>query len=81
MNPLEAALLVVLLTLPLQLLVQRELRRLADPRHIRNSGVMLPDAQALERRGDVLGRYRNQEIYADVVFMGMVYRFERVAAR
>lgn len=79
MNALEAAALVLLLLLPLHLLVQRELRRLCDPRHIRESGVTIENTAAIERRGDIVGFYSGSEIYAEVVFMQMVYRFDRIA--
>ena len=79
MNALEAAALVLLLLLPLHLLVQRELRRLGDPRHIRESGVAIENSAAVERRGDIVGSYSGSEIYAEVVFMQMVYRFDRIA--
>ena len=79
MNPLEAAALVLLLMLPLHLFVQRELRRLSDPRHIRDSGVAIERESVIERRGEVVGFYWGREIYAEVIFMDMVYRFDRVA--
>ena len=79
MNALEAAALVLLLMLPLHLYVQRELRRLSDPDHIRDSGVALENDKAVERRGEVVGFYWGCEIYAEVIFMGMVYRFDRIA--
>jgi hypothetical protein len=79
MNAFEAAALVLLLMLPLHLLVQRELKRLCDPRHIREHGVTIERGTTVERRGDIVGTYSGCQIYAEVVFMDMVYRFDRVA--
>jgi hypothetical protein len=79
MNALEAAALVLLLMLPLHLFVQRELKRLSDPRHIRAHGVTIERDALVERRGEIVGSYWGCDIYAEVVFMNMVYRFDRVA--
>jgi hypothetical protein len=79
MNALETAALVLLLMLPLHLLVQRELRRLSDPRHVRAHGVTIEREMAVERRGEIVGSYWGTEIHAEVVFMDMVYRFDRIA--
>jgi hypothetical protein len=79
MNALEAAALVLLLILPLHLLVQRELKRLSDPDHIRARGVTIERDAAVERRGEVIGSYWGADIYSEVVFMDMIYRFDRVA--
>ena len=79
MNALEAAALVLLLMLPLHLIVQRELKRLSDPNHIRAHGVTIERDTAVERRGDIVGCYWGCDIYAEVVFMNMVYRFDRIA--
>lgn len=81
MNALEVAALVLLLLLPLHLLVQRELRRLCDPRHIRACDVAIENAAAVQRRGEIVGFYSGSEIYGEVVFMEMIYRFDRVAPR
>jgi hypothetical protein len=80
-NALEAALLVAVLTLVFHLLLQRELGRLSDPRHVCKRGVVIEREELLEGRSEVIGEYRGREIYAWVVFMGMRYRFDRVAQR
>jgi hypothetical protein len=41
MNPLEAAVLVALLVLPVHLLLQWQLRRLPDPKHLLERGVVI----------------------------------------
>jgi hypothetical protein len=79
MNALEAVALVLLMMLPLNLFVQRELRRLSDPDHIHAHGATVERDSAVERRGEVVGSYWGCDIYAEVVFMDMVYRFDRIA--
>jgi hypothetical protein len=81
MNALEATALVMLLMLPLHLFVQRELRRLSDPRHIRAHGVTIERETAVVRRGEIVGSYWGRDIHAEVVFMDMVYRYDRIAPR
>jgi hypothetical protein len=81
MNALETAALVLLLMLPLHLLVQRELRRLSDPGYIRRHGVTIESDVGIERRGDIVGSYWGAQIHAEVVFMEMVYRFDRIAPK
>lgn len=78
MDPIEAALIVAALILPLHLLVQRQLQRHCDPREIRTCGVVIRSEEALERRSEVIGYFAGRKIYACVVFMGMEYRFDRV---
>jgi hypothetical protein len=79
MNALEATALVLLLMLTLHLFVQRQLKRLSDPGHIRAHGVTIERNTAVERRGEVVGSYWGCDIHAEVVFMDMVYRFDRIA--
>jgi hypothetical protein len=78
-NALETAALVLLLMLPLHFFVQRELRRLSDPRHIRAHGVTIEHDALVARCGEIVGSYSGCDIYAEVVFMNMVYRFDRIA--
>jgi hypothetical protein len=78
MSPIEAALLVAALALPFHLAVLWQLSRLSDPRHIRASGVVIRREEILEH-GEVIGRYAGRDIYRTVHFMGMEYRFDRVA--
>jgi hypothetical protein len=80
-SPLEAALLAAVVALPFYLLVRWELGRLADPAYLRAHGVAIRSEKAIERRGTVIGSYCGREIYSEVGFMGMVYRFDRVAPR
>lgn len=81
MSPIEAALLVALMVLPFHLFIQYYLSRLENPRHIRASGVVVEAECAFARHGELIGEYCGHAIYADVEFMGMVYRFDRIAPR
>ena len=77
----EAALLFALLSLPLHLLVQREVSKLADPRYLRTRGVVVTHSRALESVEPPIGNYAGKEIWAAVRFMGMTYRFSRIVDR
>lgn len=79
MSPLEAALLVIALVLPFHLLVQWQLGRLLDPRHLRRRGVVIRRVEAVQRAGEIIGRYRGEDIHASLHFMGLTYRFDRIA--
>ena len=79
-DPLEAALLVALLTLPFHLLVQWQLGLQSDPRYVRKHGVVIRREEILEFHGEVIGRYRGRDIRDCVLFMGMRYRFAGIAA-
>lgn len=75
MTPLEAALLIVALTLPFHLLVQWQLGLQCDPRYLRKHGVIIRREDIVERSEEVVGRYRDVDIAAALDFMGMNYRF------
>lgn len=79
MNPLEAAVLVAILALPCFWLVQRELSKLDDPDFLRRQGVVVVLERVLQAHTDALGEYMGCPIWGTVTFMGMVYRFDRVA--
>lgn len=64
---------------PLHWVVMRELRLLEDPRHLRDSGVVILRAEAIEWFGEVIGRFADAPIYASLVFKGMRYEFDCVA--
>jgi len=78
-SPIDAALLVVILALPLLWLVLRELDRLDDPAYLRDQGVVIVAPTALEAHSAPIGRYRDNEIWGSVTFKGMLYRFDHVA--
>ena len=80
-SPLEAALAVAVLTAPFYALVHWQLGRLADPAYLRANGVAVAHPGVIERRGPIIGRYRSSEIYPELFFMGMVYRFDRIEPR
>jgi hypothetical protein len=81
MDPLQAAVLIVLLMVPFHLLVQSQLRQMRRAFRERRCGVALDTEEGLEARGEVIGRYDGADIHAWVSFMGLRYRFDRVAPR
>lgn len=78
-NALEAGLVVAGAAWVAHVLLQRELGRLSDPRYIRSRGVVIEHEEVLEARSEAIGYYAGREIYGSVIFMGMRYRFDRVA--
>jgi hypothetical protein len=80
-TPLEAALLIVAVSLPFHLLVLWQLRLLSDPAHLRKHGVVIVSAAALEGRSAPIGEYMGEPIWSTVTFMEMEYRFDRVIDR
>ena len=78
MSPIDAAILVLILALPLHWLVLRHFDQLSDPAYLRRHGVVLVSGQALQAHADAIGQYRGQPIWASVTFMGLVYRFDRI---
>lgn len=79
MNPLEAVLLVVLLLLPLHCLVHWQFCRLRDPSYLRAQGIVVVRESALDGHTAPVGEYAGRAIWGSVTFMGMRYRFDRVA--
>ena len=80
-SALDAAVLALILALPLLWLVRRELAKLSDPGYLRAHGVVIVSERALQARSAPIGEYRGHPIWASVHFMGMEYRFDRVADR
>ena len=81
MTPLEAALLVAACVAPFHWLIQREFDRHRDPAYLRIHGVVIVNGAALDGHAETIGEYRSAPIWAAVTFMGMTYRFERIAPR
>ncbi len=79
MNPLEAALLIAALALPLHGLVLWQLGRLEDPAYLRRHGIVVVRESALDGHTGSLGEYAGHAIWSTVTFMGMRYRFDRIA--
>ena len=79
MSPLEAAFLVLALFLPATWLVRREIDRIEDPRYLRDHGVVIVAESVLQAHSAPIGTYRGHPIWGTVTFMGMPYRFDRVA--
>src|SRR5687767_6629346 len=80
-SALDAAVLTLILALPLLWLVQREVANLSDPRYLREHGVVILSEGALQAHSEPIGEFRGHPIWASVRFMGMEYRFDRVAER
>jgi hypothetical protein len=80
-SPLDAALLAVILALPLFWLVVRELDRLDDPAYLRKHGVVIVLDKVLEAHSAPIGEYMGRPIWATVTFMGLQYRFDHVIER
>jgi hypothetical protein len=78
-NPLEAAALIAAMVLPAFWLVRHELDKLDDPAYLREHGVVIVAENVLQTRSRPIGEYMGQPIWASVTFLGMVYRFDRVA--
>lgn len=78
-SPLQAAFLVILLSLPLHLLVYWQLRRLTDPRYVWLGGITVRSREIVQLDEEIVGRYRGQDIHGSLVFMGLRYRFDRIA--
>lgn len=79
MSPIGAALLVAALALGFHFVVRWQLGLLASPRYLRKHGVVICSEAAVQYSGEVIGSYRGCDIHESVIFMGMRYRFERVA--
>lgn len=78
MSPLEAALVVAAFVLPLHRLICWQASRVADPAYIRRMGVVIRREEAIRKSARVIGRYQGCDIAATVIFMDMIYRFDRV---
>ena len=79
MSPLEAVALIGLMLLPLHCLVHWQLSKLEDPAYLRANGIVVVRPSALEAHTAPVGEYAGCAIWGSVTFMGMVYRFDRVA--
>jgi hypothetical protein len=79
MNPLEAVALVAILFLPIHCLVQWQFSRLDDPSYLRSHGIVVVHECTLEGHTEPVGEYAGRAIWGSVTFMGMRYRFDRVA--
>ena len=75
---LTAALIVALGYLPILLLLRRHLALLQDPANLLRHGVILRRFDALDGVAEIIGRYRDSNIYRYVTFKGMRYDFARV---
>jgi len=73
----DAAALVVLMVLPFNWLIQREVARaeIPDPRQC---GIVVVSERALDAHSGSVGHYLGREIWQSVTFRGHVYRFDRI---
>ena len=81
MTPIDAAILVLILALPLHWLVLRHFDEIADPSYLRRHGVVIASETAIEARSQPIGEYMGGPIWGLVSFKGMDYRFDRVQER
>lgn len=79
MNPLEAVALIGVLVLPLHCLVQWQLAKLYDPAYLRTQGIVVVRESVLDGHTDSVGEYAGRAIWGSVTFLGMTYRFDRIA--
>ena len=77
-SALDAAVLTLILALPLLWLVQREMAKLSNPKYLRDHGVVIVSERALQAHSEPIGEYLGRPIWASVRFMGMEYRFDRI---
>jgi hypothetical protein len=80
-TPIDAAALIVLLSLPLHWLALRHFDRLGDPAYLRRQGIVIERESALEVRSGPIGEYLGRPVAGAVVFKGMRYRFDHVLER
>jgi len=75
---LAVALVLGLSYLPVLLLLHRHLALIRDPSYLLRYGVIVRSFDALDGVAEIIGRYRDSNIYRYVTFKGMRYDFERV---
>ena len=78
MSPIDAAILVLILALPLHWLVLRHFDQVSDPSYLRKQGVVVVSGRALQAHAEPIGLYKGHPIWASITFMGLVYRFDRI---
>jgi hypothetical protein len=78
-SPLEAFVLIALIYLPFHCLVHWQLDRQEDPVYLRSQGIVVVRESALQEHAEPMGEYAGRPIWASVTFMGIVYRFDRIA--
>ena len=78
MAPLGCVALTIAMALPFVWLVRRHFRLLADPRYLRDHGVVIVADRILDARSAPIGRYMGCPVWGSVTFLGMQYRFDRV---
>jgi hypothetical protein len=77
MTPVDAATLVLALTLGMLRIMSRELDK-AEALDLRRHGIVIVRERVLEAHSQPIGEYLGHEIWQTVTFRGMVYDFSRV---
>jgi hypothetical protein len=81
LSPIEAGLLVVVFALPWFWFLNWQVSKLADPKYLRERGVVIVVEQVLESCSDPIGEYMGRPIWESVTFMGMRYRFDHIVEK
>ena len=79
--PIDAAILFLILALPLHFLVLRHFDQLRDPAYLRRQGIVVRVDSVLDAQSPPIGEYQGRPIWGTVTFQGMDYRFDRVQQR
>jgi len=77
MTPVDAAILVLALTLGMLRIIYRELDK-AEAEDPRRHGIVIVRERALEAHSAPIGNYLGHEIWRTVTFRGLTYDFARV---
>lgn len=64
---------------PALMIVRAETRRRNSPEYWRQVGVVVKTPRVFDSVSEVVGRYMGAEIYAQVVFKGIRYTYDRIA--
>ena len=69
---------IVMGLLPAYLFFRLESKKRAAPAYLKRQPIVVVTLKALDSVADVIGRYRESEIYRYVVFKGMRYEYDRI---
>jgi hypothetical protein len=78
MTPIDAAILVLILALPLHWLVLRHFDQISEPAYLRSHGVVVIFERALQAQSEPIGEYMGRPIWGSVTFKGIHYRYDHV---
>jgi hypothetical protein len=77
MTPIDAAVLVLALTLGFLRIIYRELDK-AEAEDLHRCGIVIVRERVLEGHSQPIGEYLGHQIWRTVTFRGLVYRFDRI---